>query len=127
METLDKEKFNYNLEERVRKLIKEYKLLENGEKVAIALSGGKDSILTMFILENICNEFNLQLVAISIDEGISGYREDGLETARKYADSLEIELIEKSFEEEFGLQLDQIHSLYKSACIPCGVFRRHAS
>lgn len=126
METLDKEKFNYNLEERVRKLIKEYKLLENGEKVAIALSGGKDSILTMFILENICNEFNLQLVAISIDEGISGYREDGLETARKYADSLEIELIEKSFEEEFGLQLDQIHSLYKSACIPCGVFRKHA-
>jgi len=126
MEPLNREKFNYNLEERVRKVIKEYKLIEKGEKVAIALSGGKDSILTMFLLDKFRNEFNLQLVAISIDEGILGYRENGLETARKYANSLEIELVEKSFKEEYGLQLDQIHSLYKSACIPCGVFRRHA-
>ena len=126
MEPLNREKFNYNLEKRVRKVIKEYKLIEKGEKVAIALSGGKDSILTMFLLDKFRNEFNLQLVAISIDEGILGYRENGLETARKYANSLEIELVEKSFKEEYGLQLDQIHSLYKSACIPCGVFRRHA-
>ncbi len=125
MEALNREKFNYNLEKRVRKVIEDYKLLEDGEKVAIALSGGKDSILTMFLLDKFRNEFNLQLVAISVDEGILGYREEGLETARKHADLLEIELIEKSFKGEFGLQLDQIHSLYKSACIPCGVFRRH--
>ncbi len=125
MEPLNREKFNYNLEERVRKVINEYKLLVNGEKVAIALSGGKDSILTMFLLDKFRNKFNLQLVAISIDEGILGYREKGLETARKYANLLEIELVEKSFNEEFGLQLDQIQSLYKSACIPCGVFRRY--
>ncbi len=125
MEPLNKEKFNYNLEERVRKVIKEYRLINKGENVAIALSGGKDSILTMFLLDKFRNEFNLQLVAISIDEGILGYRENGLKTARRYADSLEIELVEKSFKEEFGFKLDQINSLYKSACIPCGVFRRY--
>lgn len=125
MKPLNREKFNYNLEERVRSVIKQYKLVEKDEKVAIALSGGKDSILTMFLLNRLREEFNLQLVAISIDEGIHGYRENGLETARKYSDLLEIELVEKSFKKEFGLQLDEIQNLYKSACIPCGVFRRY--
>ena len=36
---------------------------------------------------------------------------------------LGIELVEGSFKEEFGFTLDQVSSLYQSACIPCGVFK----
>jgi len=125
MEPLNREEFNKNLENRVRRVIEDYKLLEKGEKVAIALSGGKDSILTLHLLKYFQEEFDLQLVAISIDEGISGYREEGLEAARHYTSLLDVELVEKSFKDEFGFQLDQIHQHYKSACIPCGVFRRY--
>jgi uncharacterized protein (TIGR00269 family) len=125
MGTWSKEKFNQNLEKRVRKLIQEYKLLQKNDKVAIALSGGKDSVLTLHLLSKFREEYNLQLKAISIDEGISGYREDGLKSARKNAKRFGVKLVEKSFQEEFGFKLDGISQCYKSSCIPCGVFRRY--
>ncbi|MGZ7136215.1 MAG: TIGR00269 family protein [Methanobacterium sp.] len=122
---LKKDRFNRYIENTVRNTINEYKLLDKGEKIAIALSGGKDSILTLHMLNKFRNELDLDLVAITIDEGISGYRNEGLKAARKNAADMDIELIEKSFFEEFNFKLDDIFSHYKSACIPCGVFRRY--
>lgn len=120
-----KEDFNKNIENTVRKTVEKYKLLEKDEKIAVALSGGKDSILTLYMLNKFKEEFNINLVAITIDEGISGYRNEGVEAARKNAEEVGIELIEKSFFDEFNFNLDNIFSNYKSACIPCGVFRRY--
>ena len=48
-----------------------------------------------------------------------------MEAARKNAEETGIPLIEKSFLEEFNFKLEDIFSFYKSACIPCGVFRRY--
>lgn len=120
-----KSEFNKSIENTVRKTVEEYKLLDEGETIAIALSGGKDSILTLYMLNEFKEEFNLDLVAITIDEGISGYRNEGVEAARKNAEEMGVKLIEKSFFEEFNFNLDDIFSNYKSACIPCGVFRRY--
>ncbi len=122
---LEKESFNGFIEDTVKNTVNKYKLLYKGEKVAIALSGGKDSILTLHMLNKFKKEFYLDLVAIIIDEGISGYRNEGLEAARNNAEELGIELIEKSFYEEFNFKLDDIYNNYRSACIPCGVFRRY--
>lgn len=120
-----REEFNKYIENTVRSTVEEYKLLDKGEKIAIALSGGKDSILTMYMLNKFRKEYNLDLVAIAIDEGISGYRKEGMEAARKNTEKLGIELIEKSFFDEFDFKLDDIFSNYSSACIPCGVLRRY--
>lgn len=106
-------------------MIDKYDLFEDGEKIAVALSGGKDSVLTLHLLNGFKDEYNLKLVAISIDEGIEGYRKEGLEIARENTRKLGIELVEKSFEGEFGCKLDEVAGRYKSSCIPCGVFRRH--
>jgi uncharacterized protein (TIGR00269 family) len=122
---LNKDQFNKYIENTVRSTIEQYKLLEWDEKIAIALSGGKDSILTLYILNKLKKEYNLDLVAITIDEGISGYRNEGLEIARENAKVMDIELIEKSFFEEFRFKLDNIYNKYSSACIPCGVLRRY--
>lgn len=119
------ENFNKYLEKTVKKTIYDYDLLQKDEKIAIALSGGKDSILTLHMMDKFKDEFNLDLIAISIDEGISGYRNEGIEVARKNAEDLGIKLIEKSFLNEFNFKLDNIIGFYKSACIPCGVFRRY--
>ncbi|WP_414470343.1 TIGR00269 family protein [Methanobacterium sp. ACI-7] len=120
-----KDIFNEKIEKTIRETIRKYMLLEEGEKVAVALSGGKDSILTLHMLDKLKNEFNIDLVAITIDEGIKGYRNEGVEAARTNAENLEIKLIEKSFLNEFNFTLDDVFSFYKSACIPCGVFRRY--
>jgi len=120
-----KDDFNRKIENTVIKTIEKYKLLEEGEKIAVALSGGKDSVLTLHILNKLKNKFNIDLVAITIDEGVSGYRNEGVEAARQNAEETGIELIEKSFFDEFNFNLDDIFNNYKSACIPCGIFRRY--
>ena len=122
---VNKEQFNKYIEKTVRKTVKEYKLLDKGEKIAIAISGGKDSILTLYMLNKFKKEYNLDLVAINIDEGISGYRNEGVEVSRKNTQAMDMELIEKSFFEEFSFKLDEICNRYQSACIPCGVLRRY--
>jgi uncharacterized protein (TIGR00269 family) len=125
MEPLSREKFKESIIGRARSVINEYDLFEGGEKIAIALSGGKDSVLTLHLLNEFKDEYNLELVAISIDEGIEGYRREGLQIARENTGKQGIELVEKSFRDEFCFRLDQLAGKYKSACIPCGVFRRY--
>ena len=48
-----KNDFNKYIQDNVRKTVEDYKLLEKNEKIAIALSGGKDSILTLHMLNEI--------------------------------------------------------------------------
>lgn len=125
MKDLDPESFNRHMEERARNVIKDYNLIEPGEKVVIGLSGGKDSVLTCHLLSKFRKDFDFELAAVSIDEGISGYRSKGIDTARKNVADLDIELVEVSFKDEFGFRLDAISQFYKSSCIPCGIFRRY--
>ena len=63
--SIKKEEFNEKIFTRINDLINEYELIKEGEKIAIALSGGKDSVLTLHALKNyqdICG-FNFELVA----------------------------------------------------------------
>ncbi|MBR4446821.1 TIGR00269 family protein, partial [Methanobrevibacter sp.] len=46
-------------------------------------------------------------------------------SAIQNARDLNVKLVQKSFKEEEGFNLDDIYSDFKSACIPCGVFRRN--
>lgn len=125
MSKLSKADFNKKIFDGIYKVIDDYKLIEEGDKIAIALSGGKDSVLTLYALSNYQKILDFDLIAISIDEGIKGYRNLGIESARENAQKLNIPLIEKSFSEEYDFTLDDIYSNFKSACIPCGVFRRN--
>ena len=123
MVKLNKDEFNEKIFTRINNLIDDYQLIKEGELIAVALSGGKDSVLTLHALKNYQKYFDFDLVAISVDEGIEGYRQHGIDSAIKNAKDLDIELVQKSFKSEEGFALDDIYSNFKSACIPCGVFR----
>ncbi len=125
MSALKKDKFNLRLQKRVLDLIKEYNLIQEDDLIAVALSGGKDSVLTLHLLHKFQREFNFKIVAIAVDEGIKNYRQEGMEAAQINADLLGIDLIRKSFKEYFEFTLDEIYTHFKSACMPCGVFRRY--
>ena len=125
MTKFDKYEFNHMIFSRINNLISEYGLIEQGELIAVALSGGKDSVLTLHALKKYQEILDFDLVAISVDEGIEGYRGHGIDAAINNASDLGIELIQKSFLENEGFALDDIYSDFKSACIPCGVFRRN--
>ena len=125
MVKLDKEEFNDKIFTRINSLISDYELIKEGELIAVALSGGKDSVLTLHALKNYQQYLDFDLVAISVDEGIEGYRQHGIDSAVNNARELNVKLVQKSFKEDEGFTLDDVYSDFKSACIPCGVFRRN--
>ena len=125
MVKLDKDEFNEMIFTRINNLIHDYGLIREGELIAVALSGGKDSVLTLHALKNYQKVLDFDLVAISVDEGIHGYRQHGIDEAIQNANDLNVKLVQKSFKDEEGFALDDIYHDFKSACIPCGVFRRN--
>jgi cytoplasmic tRNA 2-thiolation protein 1 len=65
---------------------------------------------------------------LSIDEGITGYRDDSLETVKRNKEEYEIPLKIVSYEELYGWTMDRIVEQIglKNNCTFCGVFRRQA-
>ncbi|MCD2502540.1 tRNA lysidine(34) synthetase TilS [Clostridium sp. NSJ-145] len=63
--------------DKVRKYIIENRLIENGDKILVALSGGPDSVCLLHILARLRSEFNLKLGAIHINHLLRG--EEALE------------------------------------------------
>ena len=119
--------FIESVREKVLRGIRKNKLIKKGDKVAVALSGGKDSVTLLDILNSLYERNIIDLFAITIDEGIAGYREHGIDIAVKNTEKLGIDHKIVSFKDYFGKNLDEIMT-YESreygACTYCGVFRR---
>ena len=60
--------------EKVRALIKENKLIDDGDKVVIGISGGADSVCLLLLLKDILNSDNI--IAVHINHGIRGEEAD---------------------------------------------------
>lgn len=125
-QALCKDCFIESIEKKVRQTIKKENFLERGDKVLVALSGGKDSVVTLEILNSYRERHIIDLCAVTINEGIAGYREDGVEIAKAHAERLGIPHKVVSFKESFGIDLDEIMSKenHRGSCTYCGVFRR---
>lgn len=105
-------------------------MISNGEKVAVAVSGGKDSLSLLRVVSDIYGPRRNPIVAISIDEGVAGYRDEALDHARSLSKELGLEHIVLSYKELFGFTLDEALDWKDerdvSSCSFCGVFRRRA-
>lgn len=112
-------------ERKFMKALAKYEMIKTGDKVGVAVSSGKDS----FSLLHLLNKFREQkkdfsLTAISIDEGVQGYRR--FKDLKTYCAKNKIELKIYYFKEEFGCTLDQmIKRLNKKSCTICGILRRN--
>lgn len=74
-------------------------------------------------------DYGLDLILLSIDEGISGYRDDSLETVKRNAQQYSLPLHIVSYEELYGgWSMDKVVQTVgqKNNCTFCGVFRRQA-
>ena len=113
---------------RVKKDIKKQGKTVSPARFGIALSGGKDSVITLYLMHEIfAVRKGIELCAITIDEGIKGYRDESIVIAKRHCESLSIPHHIISFQDEIGMDLDFIMSTKKrqiGACGYCGVFRR---
>src|SRR5258705_4284696 len=70
------------LAKKVTKAISEYTLIEDGDRVMVGLSGGKDSWALLNILDVLRKRapISFSLVAVTVDSGYDGYRHDLIAT-----------------------------------------------
>jgi uncharacterized protein (TIGR00269 family) len=118
----------------VRASIAKYGMLNFDDRIAVAVSGGKDSISLLHVLAKM-ERFHpkASLVAITIDEGIKGYRDEALEIAKANCKKLGVTHHIVSFRQLYGFTLDEIVARARqkgemelTACAYCGVLRRRA-
>ncbi|MEM0357236.1 MAG: TIGR00269 family protein [Candidatus Bathyarchaeia archaeon] len=133
-EMLCKGCFVKSIEGKVRATIAKYKMFNHDDRIAVAVSGGKDSVSLLHILAKIERDYpRASLVAVSVDEGIAGYRDEALKIAAENCKKLGIEHHVISFKELYGLTLDELVEKMRATgkseltpCSYCGVLRRKA-
>ncbi|NYT06544.1 MAG: adenine nucleotide alpha hydrolase family protein, partial [Methanomicrobiales archaeon] len=122
---LCRQHFVADVEGRAKKTIRKHRWIASGDHIAVALSGGKDSTaLLYFLVTHFSERRDLTISAITIDEGISGYRNPG--EVQRIAASMGVECRTASFLEEYETTLDAIVKRHgdRLSCSYCGVLRR---
>ena len=106
----------------MRKAIEDYNMIEEGDKIGVALSGGKDSITMLMALKNLQRFYpkHFDIIAISINPGFNFFDKTLLSNI---CSELDIPLfIEDTFIKE--IVFDERKE--KSPCSLCANFRRGA-
>ncbi len=109
-------------------------MLKFDDHLAIAVSGGKDSLSLLHIMVKIQKHRpKTTLTAVTVDEGIKGYRDEALEIAANNCLKLGVPHHVVSFKQLYGFSLDEIIQNARekgqtqlTACAYCGVMRRKA-
>lgn len=104
----------------MRKAIEEYHMIEEGDKIAICLSGGKDSITMLHAFKALQRFYpkKFEIIAISIDPGFEFF---DIQFLQKICDDLEIPLfVEKSNAKEIVFDIRK----EKNPCSLCANLRR---
>ena len=122
---LCKAHFIADFEAKAKRAIRTHRWIVPHDRIAVALSGGKDSSALLYFMKKLVGERrDITLSAITIDEGIDGYRDNRV--AARIAESIGTELIVASFQEMFGVTVDEVVRAKgdRLSCSYCGVLRR---
>lgn len=129
-ESLCSKCFTNSITRKTAKAISKHKMINNGDLVAVAVSGGKDSLVLLDILNQMSKSHNFRIHVITIDEGIPGYRNEALDIVKNYCDKLDVRFTVFSYKDLFELTLEQALAQREnekiSSCSICGTLRRRA-
>lgn len=105
---------------KVRRAVDEYNMISNGDRIAVGVSGGKDSLTLLTALAELRRFYpaKFEVVAISLHMGFPGMSFDGV---REYCDKLNVEFVLKQTdiaEIVFDIRNE------KSPCSLCAKMRR---
>jgi uncharacterized protein (TIGR00269 family) len=126
--------FAESIEDKTRATIAKYNMFSFDDRIAVAVSGGKDSVSLLRVLVKVERRYpKAELVAITVDEGIMGYRDEALKIAAENCKELGVEHRTVSFRKLFGRKFDQMVKRVRGGdianltpCAYCGVLRRKA-
>lgn len=122
--------FSNSILQKTARTISKYNMIQNGDIVGIAVSGGKDSLSLLHILKKMSESHNFKIKAITVDEGIPSYRDEALTIVSSFCTKLGIEHKSYAYKDLFDLTLQESLDLREneksSSCSICGTLRRRA-
>lgn len=117
------------VERRVKREVRRQLRLTGNTRIACALSGGKDSSVATYLMHDILGKRrDVELVAVTVDEGIDGYRPSSISFAERMCKEFDLEHRIITYKELVGWEMDDVVRADPEAipCSYCGVFRRKA-
>lgn len=104
----------------IRKAVEDYEMIEEGDKIAVALSGGKDSITLLLALNSLKNFYpkKFEIMALTVDPGSNTFDTTELENLC-YKNKIEY-IIEKTDIREIVFDIRK----EKNPCSLCANLRR---
>ncbi len=113
-----RKKFHKKLFSRFAKAINEYRLLEEGDHVAVCISGGKDSMLMAKLFQELKkhNKFDFRLSFLVMDPGYNKANREALENNARLL-NIPITIFETQI-------FDAVYEIEKSPCYLCARMRR---
>lgn len=119
--------FIEEVEVRVLATLERERMVSSGDRIAVGLSGGKDSTALLLLLHHLLPRGGASLVAVTVDEGIAGYRKETLTAAEALTAELGVEHRIVAFADLFESDLDRLLiGREAQGCTVCGVLRRRA-
>jgi cytoplasmic tRNA 2-thiolation protein 1 len=122
----------HSIEQKTLRTMSKFSMLNYNDRVAVAVSGGKDSLCLLYIMKKLFDsrDCGADLIAITIDEGIDGYRSESLKIVEDFCSSLHMQNKILTYKEIFGINMDEAMVLRghdkMTSCSICGTFRRRA-
>jgi tRNA-5-methyluridine54 2-sulfurtransferase len=114
--------FLHHCREQVRKTIDEFDMIESGQRVLVAVSGGKDSLALWDILLDLGYDTD----GLYLGLGIGEYSEESGSYAKQYAARRNAKLVEVDIPTEFGFDIPTGSKAAKRVpCSACGLSKRH--
>lgn len=113
-----RKKFHKDIFSKFAKAVKEYELIQEGDKIAVCISGGKDSMLMAKLFQELQRhrKVNFSLEFLVMDPGYSPVNREMIESnAKKLAIPITI------FESDI---FDTVYDIEKSPCYLCARMRR---
>lgn len=112
---------------KVEKYIEQYHMIEKGDRIVLGVSGGADSISLFFVMLELREKYNIEIVVVHVNHGIRGEdakndeeyvqmlcRENGIFFYSVHADVLAIAKEQKLSEEEAGRKVR--YEAFEKAC-----------
>lgn len=123
--TLCKNHFIERFESETKRVIKRYKMLERNDRIAVAVSGGKDSLSLLYVL----NKLGYNTIGIHINLGIlkENYSTNSEEYVLQFIEKFNIPIIIYNVKEnqEKGIEDLLKTKREKKTCSVCGMVKRY--
>jgi|Deesub1362A_J573_1020465.scaffolds.fasta_scaffold00006_114 uncharacterized protein (TIGR00269 family) len=117
--------FLERVEEVTKRAIKKFNMFDNKDRILVAVSGGKDSLSLLYLL----NKLGYYTRGLYINLGIEEreYSDESFEYVKKFSEKFHMDIYTYNLKEEKGKGITDImkHRKNYKACSVCGIVKRY--